>query len=499
MKILFIASEVDGLVKTGGLADVAYALPKALIAAGHDVRIVLPAYRMIQDIWSGWPKLYFSTKVNYYTVENVEAYQGEHESIPVTAINHAPSFDRNGIYDEPDNGYDDNAYRYAVFSKAALDWCKLVDFQPDIVHTNDWQASLACFYLAEHHAQDDFFAKTRTVLSIHNGAYQMHCEPAWLEPVGIDSRFFNPSDFEDFAHLNILKGAIGFADGVTTVSPGYADELLSPTGGHGIDFKYRELTRPLQGILNGCDYDQWNPETDPWIIEQFSSAEDPGKAQCKKALQQELKLDVDPNIPLLGVICRLTDQKGIHLLIPVILELMKTDECQVAMLGSGDATMANQLEYIQRQYPHRFHFVNGYDVGLSHRIEAGSDAFLMPSVFEPCGLNQIYSLRYGTIPLVREVGGLQDTVCRLSNSERNLKTATGFMFSELSSEALLAETQRMLKVYRNKPAQWKAMQRNGMAKRFNWKKAATQYQKLYKELLSSPKVQHPLAVKHLDS
>lgn len=492
MKILFLASEVDGLVKTGGLADVAYALPKALIAAGHDVRIVFPAYKVIQDIWTSWPARTFDSQLSYFNTVQIHAHDGQHEGMPVVAINHPESFDRDGLYDEPSGAYEDNAYRYAVFSKVALDWCKEADWQPDIVHANDWQSALACFYLSEHFGQDPFFANTRSVLSIHNGAYQGHSDARWLPSIGIDDRFYNPHDFEDTGHLNILKGGIGFADAVTTVSPGYASELQSPTGGHGIDFKYRELKRPLLGILNGCDYDQWNPENDPWIIETYQAADDSGKAHCKHALQKELKLDIDPNVPLLGSICRLVDQKGIHLLIPVILDLMKHHDCQVAILGSGDPTLANQLDYIQRQYPHRFRFVNGYDVGLSHRIEAGIDAFLMPSVFEPCGLNQIYSLRYGTVPLVREVGGLQDTVCRLSNSQRNLKSATGFMFTELTPEALLEETVRLLDVYKNKHTQWRALQKNGMSKRFSWKKSATQYQQLYKSLLADAKPIHPL-------
>jgi starch synthase len=492
MKILFIASEVEGLVKTGGLADVAYALPKALEALGHEVRVVLPAYRRIADLWQQWPSRDFSTKISYFNTENITAHYGEHEGLNVIAINHPVSFDREGIYDTEEGAFEDNPYRYAVLTKAALDWSKFEQWQPDIVHANDWQSAIAGFYLKEHYGSDPFFENTRSLLSIHNGAYQMHCSADWFSQMGIDDRFFNPTDFEDCGHLNVLKGAIGFVDAVTTVSPGYADELISPTGGHGIDFKYRELKRPVKGILNGCDYDQWNPETDPWIIEHFDSPESKGKAHCKRALQKELKLDIAADKPLLATICRLVDQKGIHLLVPIFLELMKNHDCQVVILGSGDKTLANQLEFIKRQYPHRFQFINGYDVGLSHRIEAGADAFLMPSVFEPCGLNQIFSLRYGTIPLVREVGGLRDSVCRLSDSQRNTKSATGFMFSELDEQALLEETLRMLKVYKDKKELWKSMQVNGMAKRFSWKKSALKYQELYRELLSSPKLEHRL-------
>lgn len=492
MKLLFIASEVDGLVKTGGLADVAYALPKALQAMGHDVRIVMPAYRLIQDLWQDWPAEALNCKLSYFYSVSVKCRTGSHETLPIIAIEHEESFDRPGIYDDGQRAYPDNVLRYGILSKAALDWCKQNQWTPDIVHSNDWQSALAAFYLSEHLGQDPFFEHTRSVLTIHNGAYQMHCDAGWMAQLGIDERFFQPEDFEDTGHLNILKGSLGFADGVTTVSPGYASELVTPMGGHGLDHKYRALNEPLVGILNGCDYDQWNPESDPWIASKYSSTDESGKAKCKASLQKELALDINPDVPLLGSICRLVDQKGIHLLIPVILKLMQTHDCQFVMLGSGDDNLANQLTYIQRQYPHRFHFFKGYDIGLSHRIEAGLDAFLMPSVFEPCGLNQIYSLRYGTLPLVREVGGLQDTVCRLSQSQRNLKSATGFMFQDLTEEALLAETERLLDVYKNKPTQWRSMQHNAMRQRFSWQKSATAYDHFYRKLLKSEPNRHPM-------
>lgn len=491
MKILFIASEVEGLVKTGGLADVAYALPKALIAAGHDVKVVMPAYSAIASTWQHWQPESFTTKISYLAQEAVVGYQGKHDGISVIAIGHE-AFQRSGIYDDGHYSYDDNAYRYAILSKASLDWCLRQQWQPDIVHGNDWQAGLAIFYLAEHFKHDSFFEKTRSVLSIHNGAYQMQCASHWLDSIGIHPRFFQHHDFEDFGNINILKGSLGFADGVTTVSPGYATELTTPLGGHGLDFKYRELTRPILGILNGCDYDHWNPETDPWLPKNYASPDDEGKSECKMALQQEVGLPEKSHVPLLASICRLVEQKGVQLLIPVLMQLLKEEDFQFVLLGSGDPTLSGQLEYLAKQYPEKMRFINGYDVALSHKIEAGADAFMMPSIFEPCGLNQIYSLRYGTVPLVREVGGLQDTVTRLSQSERNLKTATGFMFDEISAEALLTETTRMLNVFRHKPERWKAIQRNGMAKRFNWTKSAGEYVRFYRSLLDKKKTQHSL-------
>ncbi|TCS41997.1 glycogen synthase [Reinekea marinisedimentorum] len=492
MKILFITSEVDGLVKTGGLADVAYALPKALIAMGHEVQIVMPAYRKTIESWQDWPAKEFNTPISHFVTETVQAFSGEFKGIPVVAMHHRASFSREGLYDDGNNAYYDNCFRFSVMTKAALEWCKLEDWQPDIVQANDWQSAMASFYLAEHYKADPFFKDTRSAIAIHNGAYQMHADPHWMHQLGIDPRFFNPEDFEDNAHLNVLKGSIGFADAVTTVSPGYAEELTTDLGGHGLDYKFKSLTQPFRGILNGCDYDQWNPETDIWLKSQFKTPDDGGKAICKQDLQQELGLNQGDQIPFLGVICRLVDQKGIHLLIPVFWNLMAHHDCQVVVLGSGDAKMAAELDEIQNRYPDRFRFINGYNIGLSHRIEASIDAFLMPSIFEPCGLNQIYSLRYGTVPLVREVGGLRDTVCKLEYSRANADEATGFMFQHLDEETLLQETLRLLDVYKHDKELWMKLQNNGMAKRFTWEKSAKEYEKLYKEILALPKMKHPL-------
>lgn len=492
MKILMIASEVEGLVKTGGLADVAYALPKALQAMGHEVQVIMPAYRKIAGIWQHWSLSHLNMELSFFNTENVGIRSGEHNGLPLIAIEHPESFDRDGLYDDGDNAYQDNPYRFGILSKAALVWCKENHWQPDIVHTNDWPSSMACFYLAEHFKDDPFFANTRSVLSIHNGAYQMQCDPWWAHRLGIHERFFNAADFEDCGNLNILKGCIGFADGVSTVSPGYASELMTMLGGHGLHDKYGSLSRPVTGILNGCDYSQWDPERDSWLVEGFDSASHPGRLKNKLGLQAEVGFEQNEQTPLLGTICRLVDQKGIHLLIPVAMELMRSSDCQIVVLGSGDKRLAGQLDHIQREYPHRFHFINGYDIGLSHRIEAGVDAFLMPSVFEPCGLNQIYSLRYGSVPLVRKVGGLQDTVNRLHDDFSNLHEATGFMFSDLSYEAMLAETQRMVSVFKHNPNEWRTLQNNGMSQRFTWDKSGKIYEDYYQELLHSPKVSHPL-------
>lgn len=491
LNILFLASEVEGLVKTGGLADVAYALPKALVELGHDVRIVMPAYRAIADIWSQWPFRPHHLEVSFFAHVDIRYCYGEHNGLKVVAVDHPASFDRAGLYDDGSYGFDDNAFRYAIMSKAGLAWCELEHWQPDIVHANDWQASLACFYLAEHFKYNEFFSQTRSVLSLHNAAYQGHTDARWLHGIGIHERFFNPSDYEDHGHVNLLKGAIGFADCVNTVSPGYAGELVTEEGGHGLHYKFAQFGR-MQGILNGCDYDQWNPETDKWICKTFSTPNDGGKAKNKRALQKEVGLPILEDMPLLGTICRLVEQKGIQLMIPMLWDLMRESPCQVVILGSGDKGLSEQLERLQFHYPDYIRFIQGYDVGLSHRIEAGIDAFLMPSIFEPCGLNQIYSLRYGSLPLVRETGGLKDSVVRLNDTQKNTKTATGFMFKEISEYALLDEVKRLLRVYREKPNLWLKMQENAMNQRFDWEKSAKKYERLYRGLLNKPKREHAL-------
>ncbi|MDN3649268.1 glycogen synthase [Reinekea marina] len=490
LKILFIASEVEGLIKTGGLADVAYALPKTLISLGHDVRIVMPAYETTKTHWESWPSTQLHLELSAFYDCEISFRAGQHDSIPTIAIEH-PTFKRLGIYDDGQHGYDDNILRFSILSKAALHYAKSEQWQPDIVHGNDWQSAMAMFYLAEHFKGDDFFKDTRSVLTLHNAAYQGHAQAHWHQTVGIHERFYQQEDFEDHGQINLLKGALSFADTVSTVSPGYAAELITPEGGHGLHFKFSALPQ-LTGILNGCDYSQWDPEQDSHLNHHYATPTDPGKSANKANLQKELGLEESSETPLLVAICRLTDQKGIHLLIPMLWNLLQFSKCQVAILGSGDKKLADELDRLQHRYPDQVRFINGYNVGLSHRMEAGGDAFLMPSIFEPCGLNQIYSLRYGTLPLVRSTGGLKDSVTPLSAAQRNVKSATGFCFEEPTEQALLKETMRLLNVYHEKPMLWQQMQTNAMAQRFLWSKSVKHYIKMYCDTLAKPKRSHPL-------
>lgn len=487
LKILVVASEVEGLVKTGGLADVARALPTRLTAEGHEVRVVMPAYGKISRVWQEWPGRPMCVHLNDVDEYWLAAREGVDKGLNMVLLEHTESFERPGIYDDGRYPYDDNPRRFGLLSKGALQWCIDTDWQPDIVHANDWQSALSCFYLAEHYRHEPFFKNTRSLLSLHNAAYQGQAPANWLRTLGIHEQFFHPGAFEDFGRINLLKAGIRFADGINAVSRGYAEELKTDLGSHGLGALFRERADALVGILNGCDYGQWSPEIDPLIPTRFKTPDDGGKAECKRSLQQELNLAERADTPLLVSISRLAEQKGFQLLIPALWEALRHHDIQVALLGSGDPELAAHLHRLAQHYPGRVSFIEGYDEALSHRIEAGGDAFLMPSIFEPCGLNQIYSLRYGTLPLVRAVGGLKDTVEPLEEAHANTPSATGFMFEEPSAEALQAEIGRLVGVYQHHPDVWLTMQRTAMKQRFEWEDAAREYVATYRTLLKKKK------------
>lgn len=485
LKILVIASEVEGLVKTGGLADVARALPTRLTDEGHDVRVVMPAYGKISAIWEDWPARSMCVHLNHVDEYWMAAREGTDNGLRMVLLEHSASFDRTGIYDDGRFPYADNPLRFGLLSKGALQWCVDSDWQPDILHANDWQSALSCFYLAEHYRYDPFFSNTRSLLTLHNAAYQGQAPAHWLTTLGIHEQFFHPGAFEDFGRINLLKGGIRFAHGINAVSRGYAEELKTDLGGHGLGGLFRERADALVGILNGCDYGQWSPEIDPMIPARYKTPDDGGKAECKRRLQQELNLVERSDLPLLVSISRLADQKGFHLLIPALWEALRHHDFQVALLGSGDPDLAAHLHRLAQHFPERVSFIEGYDAALSHRLEAGGDGFLMPSIFEPCGLNQIYSLRYATLPLVRAVGGLKDTVEPLNGAHDNASTATGFMFNAPTEDALRLEIERLVGVYQHEPKLWLTMQRNAMEQRFEWQDAATQYVNTYRSLLAN--------------
>lgn len=479
MRALFVASEVDGFVKTGGLADVARALPAALHKQGHEVRIIMPCYRKL--LQKAYPMAFGSVHVRLSTWDErwCALRKAEIDGVEVYLLEHDLLYDRAGIYDENGEAYRDNCLRYALLCQAAFTLCEALNWFPDVLHCNDWQTALVPYYLKVHRRGDPRFTHTRSLLTIHNGAYQGWSSMGDLEQVGV-----NPTHFGAFEHggvANLLKAGLLFADSINAVSPGYRQELMHEPEAGGLSTIYQHRHQSFSGILNGCDYGQWDPETDPVLAANYSADDLSGKADCKRWLQEEYHLETSADIPLFGSVSRLTDQKGFTILIPALWQLLSEHNVQVVLLGSGDRELAAQLHHLQHYYPHNVRFIEGYDVDLSHRIEAGVDFFMMPSLFEPCGLNQIYSLKYGTPPIVRATGGLRDTVVPLNSNQTNGDQATGFMFEHADMFQCLDALRYAAWVYEERQDLYQWMQRNGMAADFSWDEPVQRYLQLYGE------------------
>ena len=482
LQVFHIASEYEGLVKTGGLADVARALPAALQAQGCETRVMIPCYRPLLD--KKLPKILqsLSVKLNLTETFGCSVRVWDDGPVKVYLLEHNDFFDRDGIYDDGYWPYEDNPLRFALLTKAAFELCKVLDFRPDILHSHDWQTALTGYYHRVHYAGDPFFAGTRVAFNVHNGAYQGRCHARWLSTLGLDPADFTSEKLEDHGEINLLKAGLALSDAIIPVSPGYADELLEESTSHGLWRQFRLHRSRLQGILNGCDYGQWNPETDRLIPARYRADDLSGKARCKSALQAALGLAPEPDRPLFGLISRLTDQKGFHYLIPALHELLQYP-VQIALLGSGDPHFAQQLHHLAASHPGQVSFTDGYSDSLSHRIEAASDFFLMPSLFEPCGLNQIYSMRYGTLPIVRLTGGLRDTVVPLGKAMDNGDEATGLGFQAPQISELAAVLEQAVELYRQYPKLYRQLQQNAMRQRFTWEQAGTEYRALYARLV----------------
>ena len=419
MKVLFVVSEVEDLAKTGGLADVAKSLPIALTEMGHDVRIVKPYYKSIaekyaQDDICPRRQLHANDKAYEFGVKQISL-----EEVPVYCVDYPEYFHREGLYSDGYHAYGDNAERFAFFAHAALEVAKAVNFQPDIVHCNDWHTALTPYFMRSDNS--GFFAESKSILTIHNGAFQganAFAEIPYLQP-----REDLHSQLDGDA-INYLKLGIRYADKINAVSPNYAHELVTPLGSHNLYSEFVARRPDVSGILNGCDYRQWDPETDEYLIQNYSATDLEGKKACKADLQKMTGFAVEPNVPLIGMVCRLTEQKGFGYILP-ILENLLHHNVQLLIVGTGDPSICDALVQHSHMHPDKFVFKNDYNVKLAHCLEAGSDFFLMPSLFEPCGLNQMYSLAFGTIPIVRAVGGLKDTVMDLQEMP---DMSTGFVF-----------------------------------------------------------------------
>lgn len=476
MHVLFAASECVPFAKTGGLADVVGALPRAIAAAGHQVTVYLPRYRHMH-LANAAPV------IPSLTVPFDDCYRfcavldgGCQQDVQYYFIDYPPYFDRDGLYGTPLGDYHDNAERYALFCRAVLEAAKILG-APDLFHCHDWETALIPILLRTLYAEDPVLGALPTVFTIHNIGYQGIFPPDTLPLLMLPWDLFTISKLEFFGKVNFLKGAIVYADAITTVSRKYAQEIQTAEYGFGLEGVLHDRASFVTGIVNGVDYDVWNPETDPHLAAHFSSSSLAGKQNCRRDLLARFGLDPETKSPVVGLVSRFAAQKGFDL-ISLTADRLAHEDLKLVLLGTGDKEFEELLRRLVRRYPDRFALQIGYDNAMAHRIEAGADMFLMPSRYEPCGLNQIYSLRYGTVPLVRATGGLDDTI---EAYDTRSGRGTGFKFREHTPEALLDCVRTALAIYR-RPEHWLQLMLNGMAKDFSWPVAARDYLKVYERV-----------------
>ncbi|WP_100657740.1 glycogen synthase GlgA [Alteromonas flava] len=477
MQIAFAVSEVEDLVKTGGLADVGKALPVALSHLGHDVRIVMPLYKSIaqhanlSDACSPLT-LQYPGGTEGFSVKQLSLH-----GVTVYLIDAPQYFMREGLYTDGYEPYADNGQRFAFFAQAVLVTLSHLSFIPDILHCNDWHTGIIPSLMRLNHNPTiaEEFTQTRSILTIHNAAFQ-GVFSAQTVPLVAGLEQVIPVD--SGGYVNFLQSGLSHCDAITSVSPTYAKELLTDLGSHGLSGVLQPRASRLVGILNGCDYSQWDPASDEYIEDHFSLDDMSGKRKCKSKLQKFAKLPRKARVPVVGMVCRLTTQKGFGYIMP-ILERLLAHNVQLVIVGTGDPTVVEQLQHLSQKYSDKFAFIHGFSNQYAHWIEAGSDFFLMPSEFEPCGLNQMYSLAYGTLPIVRGVGGLKDTVV---DHEANPAHATGFMFLAPQPQALLDCIRRALLHYHEDPDSFTELQQRAMQTRFTWEASAQQYAALYEKL-----------------
>lgn len=464
MKVLLVAPEVAPFSKTGGLADVVGSLPAVLESQGVEVTTISPLYRSVKRFFPRREPYRLRVQLGSETAEGAVARSGRH-----WFVEHDGFFDREGLYGTPQGDYGDNSRRFAFFCRGVLEFIRQQG-APDVIHAHDWPCGLIPACLRTLYARD--LPAVRTVFTVHNLAYQGIFPPWDMALTGLDGSRFNSRELEFYGRVSYLKAGLVFADAVTTVSPTYAREIQTERMGCGLHGVLRERASAVHGILNGVDYVEWNPETDPLLAANYSARSLSGKAECKAALQRRCGLPVRPRVPLAGVIGRLAEQKGIGLLLRSA-DALVAEGLQVVLLGSGDQHLQDEVLGLSARHPGKFSVHVAFDTDLAHRIEAGCDLLLMPSLYEPCGLNQIYSLRYGTVPVVRATGGLADTV---------EDGRTGFVFREYSVEAFVGAVRRALAVYGD-DRRWRAMMRAGMSRDFSWGASARRYRELYESLL----------------
>ena len=484
MNICFVAAEVAPFAKTGGLADVSSALPAQLKRDGHDVRIFMPLYSKIRLDSSPTPvdflhhvPVALGDQVFHYSVFTTRLPGTE---VDVYLIGCPPLFDRDGIYT---GGWDDHL-RFAMLSQAALKCCQHMGWAPDIVHANDWHTALVPIYLKTLFAWDrNIFGRAKSVLTIHNIAYQGKFPADVVHNLGLEPyRWLLHQDHLAEGWVGFLETGILHADVVTTVSRTYAQEIQTAAFGNGLEGLLRQRSETVTGIVNGVDYSVWSPQSDstlPWNYGIDDVAE--GKAECKRFLLEQLGLPPAPSAPVLGIVSRLTAQKGFELIFDGLTQALRYLDLRVTVLGSGERSLEERFQWLQNSFPDKVCFYRGYNEELAHLIEAGADIFLMPSLFEPCGLNQMYSLKYGTVPIVRRTGGLADTVQLFDPRTRQ---GTGVVFDHYDSTGFAWALKTALELYQD-PELWDRLRRNGMEQDYSWARQGAIYQDLYRSLIES--------------
>ncbi|MBI5588573.1 MAG: glycogen synthase GlgA [Deltaproteobacteria bacterium] len=478
LNVLIASPEATPFAKTGGLAEVAGSLTVALKDLGCNVALIIPFHRQVAEgnfdvkpvdidvmVPAGLRKI------------GVEVLKGTSKGVPVFFIRRDEYFDRSFLYGTPEGDYFDNIERFAFFSRAVIETAKAIGFRPDVIHCNDWQTGLVPAYLRDSYSKDPFFSKTAIVFTIHNIAYQGVFPAELFGLTGLSPGLFGPEGLEFWGRISLLKAGLVYSGMLTTVSTAYSREIQTEEHGAGLEGVLRKRSKDLHGVLNGIDYGEWNPETDPLIPARYSEKDLRGKARCKQALLKEFGLELKAGTPLIGMISRLTEQKGFDILCEAMPAIMERGPGMV-ILGSGDRKYQDLIKGLAVRYPEKLSVRIAFDHRLSHLVEAGSDIFLMPSRYEPCGLNQMYSLRYGTVPVVRATGGLDDTVRDYAEPSPN-----GFKFAEYAPEALTAKVMEAIAAYGDKKA-WKALQTEGIREVFSWEVSAGKYMDIYTKACS---------------
>ena len=495
LKILFVSAECSPFANIGGLGEVIGSLPYYLKDLGHEVRIVIPRYSFIDPNDNDLRILINNMAVEAGN-ENISCtvYMGLLKSkVEIYFIDYEPFFGRSGIYhDNYFNDYYDNLKRFTFLSKAALQLCKELNLSPDIVHANDWHTAILPAFLQRFYNNDPVLGNTASVLTIHNLAYQGCYDRYFYGFTGLGDEDFVPDRFEYYNKVNLLKGGIYFADKINTVSQSYASETKTSSGGFELDYHLRMRGDDYTGILNGVDYEVWDPVKDPLIPENYGPQNLTGKAECKKVLQKRFELNESDEIPLIGIISRLTEQKGLDVLSGCIENILNDMQVQFVILGTGEHQLENFYSGLSQRYSGVAGTYIGYNRELSHLIEAGSDFLLMPSLFEPCGLTQIYALKYGTIPIVRATGGLNDTV---ENYNRETGEGTGFKFTEPSQDAIYYTVCLAHDTYFNRKLHMQNLIKKAMSQNYSWEVTAGEYVKLYHKALDN--MQERKGRKHL--